>query len=121
MEPPAGQRSIGTGGPLSVSFVAKSRVALSIEGSCLRVVGDRGRHAELWLDVPPGNRLMQQGQVSDPDRLGQSIAVILANRNIFTSSVICGLSGARCVSRLFTLPRAKGPARPRWWSARPDG
>ena len=106
---------------MSVCFFAKPRVAFAIEGSCFPVVGDRGRHAELWLDVPPGNRLMQQGQVSDPDRLGQSIAVILANRNISTSSVICGLSGAWCVSRLFTFPRAKGPARPRWWSARPDG
>lgn len=83
----------------------KRIIALSIEGTTLRLVSSRGDSVEIWDSIPFAPHFVRGGHVADSQGLGAVIRNALAKRKISKGKVVCALSAAGTTSRIINLPR----------------
>lgn len=88
--------------------VQRPIMALSLEGSTVRIVVCRKGAITSWLSLPFNPRLLRDGLVEDPEGLATVIRNALARVGPLRARVIAAFSGARSVTRIITLPRLRG-------------
>ncbi len=84
--------------------MAKRIIALTIEGTTVRVLGSRGDSVEEWGSVPFNPRFVRNGHVADPEGLGEVIRNALANMKLTKGMCVCALSAVGSTSRIIDLP-----------------
>ena len=72
--------------------MAKSIIALSIDGATLRVLGSRGDLVEVWESVPFNPRFVRNGHVAEPEGLGEVIRNTVVNMKLTKGMCVCALS-----------------------------
>ena len=82
----------------------KRIIALSIDGSELRLVSFYKDSIESWDSVPFDPQLLRMGQVADPEGLGNVIKGALEEIEASKSQIVCSPPGLRIISRIITLP-----------------
>lgn len=82
----------------------KHLVALSIEGTSLRVVSASGHTVETWDTVPFSAQLLRRGHIADPAALGGLIRTTLAQRKLSKGKIVCAHSAFGTRVRLLNLP-----------------
>jgi len=84
--------------------LAKRIIALSIEGTTLRVVGSRGDLVEAWQSVPFNPQFTRNAHVADPEGLGGVIKNAIVNMKLTKGICVCALSAVGSTSRILELP-----------------
>jgi len=80
-------------------------IALSIEGTDLRLVSFYKGAIESWDSVSFDPQLLKMGQVGDPEGLGTVIKSALEGREVSRSQTVCAPPGLRTVSRVISVPK----------------
>ena len=93
----------GKGGA-KTKTTGKRILALSIEGTELRLLNYHNNAIESWKKASFDARLLKMGQVADPEGLGEVIKSAMTEIETSRSYVICALPGLRSVSRIITIP-----------------
>jgi len=104
--------SLGKGGAKSTSkpikgstkSTGKRILALTIEGTSIRLVSYYNNAIESWKSVSFDARLLKMGQVADPEGLGEVIKNAITGFETNRCYVICAMPGLRSVSRIITIP-----------------
>jgi type IV pilus assembly protein PilM len=79
-------------------------LALTLEGTDVRLVSYHNNAIESWKSVSFDARLLKMGQVADPEGLGEVIKNAITDIETNRCYVICALPGLRSVSRIITIP-----------------
>lgn len=90
----------------------KRIVALSIEGTDLRLLYSLGNVVESWDSVPFDPQILKVGQVADSEGLAGVIRGAMEGRDVSKSQVVCALPGLRSVSRVITIPKVSNKEMP---------
>ncbi len=86
-------------------MAGKRIIALSIEGTDLRLVCFYNNSIESWDSVSFEPQLLREGQVADPEALGGVIKSALEGREVSRSQVVCAIPELRAVSRVISMPK----------------
>lgn len=84
--------------------MAKRIIALSIDGTTLRVLGSRGDLVEVWESVPFNPQFVRNGHIAEPEGLGEVIRNTLVNMKLTKGMCVCALSAVGSTSRILDLP-----------------
>jgi len=84
--------------------LAKRIIALSIEGTTVRVLGSRGDSVDVWESVPFNSHFLRNGHVADPEGLGEVIRNALVNMKLTKGMCVCALPAIGSTSRIIDLP-----------------
>ncbi len=87
-----------------LGLAGRSVVALSLEGTDLRVLCARGRAVERWLSVPLDPALLPLGTGRDPAAFGQAVRSILSEHEVPRGRVVAGFPATHALSCLLSLP-----------------
>ena len=82
----------------------KRIIALSIEGTVLRILGSRGDSVDVWGSVPFRPSCVRNGHVADPDGLGGVIKNALVDMELTKGVYVCALPAIGSTSRIIDLP-----------------
>ena len=93
--------SLGKSGAKSTG---KHIIALSIEGTDVRMLSYHNNSIESWKSVSFDARLLKMGQVADPEGLGTVIKTVVSEIETKKCYVVCALPGLRSVSRIISVP-----------------
>ena len=93
--------SLGKGGTRATG---KRILALTIEGTDVRLVSYHNNSVESWKSVAFDARFLKMGQVADPEGLGEAIKNAVTGFETNRCYVVCALPGLRSVSRIITVP-----------------
>jgi hypothetical protein len=93
--------SLGKG---SAKSTGKRILALTIEGTDVRLVSYHNNAIESWKSVSFDAHLLKMGQVADPEGLGEVIKDAITGIETNRCYVVCALPGLRSVSRIITIP-----------------
>ncbi|MFA5374579.1 MAG: pilus assembly protein PilM [Dehalococcoidia bacterium] len=104
--------SLGKGGAKSTSkrvkgsskSTGKRILAVTIEGTDIRLLSYHNQSVESWKSVSFDAHLLKMGQVADPEGLGEVIKKAITGIETNRCYVICALPGLRSVSRIITIP-----------------
>ena len=88
----------------STKSTGKRILALTLEGTDVRLVSYHNNAVESWKSVSFDARLLKMGQVADPEGLGEVIKNAITDIETNRCYVICALPGLRSVSRIITIP-----------------
>ncbi len=88
----------------SAKSTGKRILALTIEGTDIRLLSYHNNAIESWKSVSFDARLLKMGQVADPEGLGEVIKNAIKGIETNRSYVVCALPGLRSVSRIITIP-----------------
>ena len=88
----------------STKSTGKRVLALTLEGTDVRLVSYHNNAIESWKSVSFDARLLKMGQVADPEGLGEVIKNAIAGIETNRCYVVCALPGLRSVSRIITIP-----------------
>jgi hypothetical protein len=88
----------------STKSTGKRILALTIEGTDVRLVSYHNSAIESWKSVSFDARLLKMGQVADPEGLGEVIKTAITGIETNKCYVVCALPGLRSVSRIITIP-----------------
>ena len=83
----------------------KRIVAISIEGTDLRLLYFSGKSVESWDSVAFDPQILKVGQVADPAGLAAVIQNAFEGRDVTRAQVVCAMPGLRSVSRIITVPK----------------
>ncbi|MCK4697668.1 MAG: pilus assembly protein PilM, partial [Dehalococcoidia bacterium] len=83
----------------------KRIIALSIEGTDLRLVSFYKDSIESWDSVSFNPELFEMGRVADPEGMGEVIKSALEGREVSQSRVVCAPPGLRAISRVIGMPK----------------
>jgi hypothetical protein len=82
-------------------------VTVNLEGSTLRLLASRGRRVLSWLSMPVNPQLVADGQISSEEDMGTVLQRAVRRLGVRPSQVLAAFSGARSLSRVIALPRAR--------------
>jgi hypothetical protein len=82
----------------------KHILALSIEGTDIRMLSYHNNSIESWKSVAFDARFLKMGQVADPEGLGTAIKTAVTGIETSRCYVVCALPGLRSVSRIISVP-----------------
>jgi len=99
-----GTRSTNKGSKGSAKSTGKRILALTIEGTDIRLMSYHNNAIESWKSVPFDARLLKMGQVADPEGLGEIIKNAITGIETNRCYVVCAMPGLRSVSRIITIP-----------------
>jgi hypothetical protein len=97
-------KSAGKHAKGSPKSAGKRILALTIEGTDVRLVSYRDGAIESWKSVSFDARLLKTGLIADPEGLGEVIKNAITGIEINRCYVICSLPGHRSVSRIISIP-----------------
>lgn len=95
---------------LSLPSLASRSIAMSLEGTTLRVLVSRRAEIESWVSVPLGERICRGGLILDPGGLGAQIDAIRERYDLPAGRVSWSLSGHQVTTRVFDIPSLSGKA-----------
>jgi len=83
-------------------------LAVSLEGSSLRLLSFSGGSPEYWGSVPFPPRLLRNGYVGDAEGLGDLLISTLRSRSLLPARLFCSFPGLAALTRILKLPPLRG-------------
>lgn len=84
------------------------RIAMSVEGTALRVLACQGREVSAWGSVPFNPSLLRNGFVANSSAMAEVMRLALRGKELDGSQVLASLPGLQSASRVITLPPVAG-------------
>lgn len=91
-------------------WLDRTTVAVSVEGSSLRVVSLADQKVAGWASIPLEPRLIRNGQIADPADFGAALDETFERLNLPRHRVAWALPGFQTTARVLDLPGLRGDA-----------
>ncbi len=82
-------------------------VTLNISNHNIKVLSVKGKQVKKWGNLSLENELVQDGQIIEPQTVGEEIANLFKSTGVPKEKVITSISGLSCTYRFLNLPRMK--------------